>query len=160
MLLSQLLHASEHKRAEIIQDICEQDEFLRVEQRSVDIVEELGALDGDTHACNLVFLLPELFHLLVEALKLLSEILGTDQSTMAGLGRGCGSTALLLELVESGLACAESDSTVNVTAALAVSETDIKVLGLWAEHVKDLFLLGLPVLELSSVHIFGHEVFL
>jgi hypothetical protein len=78
MIFGQFLHPTEHQRAKVVQDVRQQDELLRIKQRCVYIVEELGALNGDSHAGDFVLLLPELGHLLVETLELLREILGGD----------------------------------------------------------------------------------
>ena len=79
---------------------------------------------------------------------------------MRCFGSCSGSAALLVQLIESGLTRAQSDSAVDISRLLAVAEANLKVLGLRAEHIQDLFLLGLPVIELASVHVISKEVFL
>jgi hypothetical protein len=151
VLLCQFLHATEHKTTEVIKDVGQENELLRVEERRLNIVEKLGALDGNTHAGDFVFLFPELFHFLVKALELLGEVLSGYKSAVPSLSGGCGSSALLFKLVKSALTLTHSDSALHIIRALAVAETDFQVLGLRSEHIEYLNLLGLPVLEFSIV---------
>jgi hypothetical protein len=76
--LGQLLHPANHKISEGIQDICEQNELLRVENRRSDIIEELGALDCNSNASNFVVLVPELIQLFIQSLQLVRELLRRD----------------------------------------------------------------------------------
>lgn len=95
MLLGKFLHATEHKGAEMIQDIGQQNELLRIEERGIHIIEKLSALNCNSHASNLVFFIPELGHLLVKSFQLLSEVFSADKSTMSSGCCGCALSTLL-----------------------------------------------------------------
>lgn len=68
VLFSKLLHPAKDQRSEVVENVSQKDELLRIEQRCIYIIEELGALNGNTHASHLVFFVPELLHLFVKAL--------------------------------------------------------------------------------------------
>lgn len=58
-----MLHAAVHETTVLVENVGEQDELLRVEDGSGDVVQKLGALNGNAHAADLVFLGPELLQL-------------------------------------------------------------------------------------------------
>ena len=76
MLHSKLAHTSTHQLREVIKDIRQQDELLRIEKRRSRVIQQLGTLDGNPDAADLVIAIPELGHLLVETFELLGELLG------------------------------------------------------------------------------------
>lgn len=61
---------------ERIQNVSQQNELLRVEHWSRNVVKQFCALNSNPNRCDFVLLLPEPNELIVDPLKLLCELFG------------------------------------------------------------------------------------
>lgn len=148
VFLRQLFHSVQNQHSKVIQDIRQQNEFLRIKDRTCNIVEQLGTLNCNSDAGNFVFLVPKLVHLLVETLKLVGEFLGRDHLDCFRRSRA----AFGLKLVHSALSLSESDNSVGVSVSPFVND-DVLSICLLFELSKDPYFLCLPTFEaLSAQH--------
>ena len=134
MDFGQTAHSALDKLLEVIQDVGQQDELLWIEKRRGRVIEQLCALNGDTNARDLVLLVPELGHLLVQAFELLREFFGTDHRCM-------------LVRILSVLALAHSDGLIHTLALASQIVANVLAIGQRLEHGEDLELLALPRLK-------------
>ena len=134
MDFGQTAHSALDKLLEVIQDVGQQDELLWIEKRRGRVIEQLCALNGDTNARDLVLLVPELGHLLVQAFELLREFFGTDH--------GC-----MLVRILSVLALAHSDGLIHTLALASQIVANVLAIGQRLEHGEDLELLSFPRLK-------------
>ena len=139
MLRGQLAHTTTNQVGEVVQDIGQQNELLWVEQWSSRVIQQFGALDSNPDAADLVFAVPKLRHLLVEALELLGELLGRDHGRVrVSLGRlGVKGTLPVLAL-------SHPDCFVNLFAFATEVISDLLAICKRLEHRENLELLALP----------------
>ena len=144
VLLGQLLHATIYQLSKLIEDICEQDELLRVEEWCGHIVQQLGAHDSDSDTADLVLLIPELREFLVDALELLGDLLGTHERVFLTGG-------FRVKLIEPRLALSHPNLLVNslLWLLLAVANLDRRSFRVLTEHGKNPDFLLLPCLEVK-----------
>ena len=110
-----------------------------VEKRRRRVIQKLSTLDSDSDARNLIFFVPKLGHLFVEALQLLREFLGRNHG-----GMWVSLSCLGLHGILSVLSLAHSNRLVDLLALSTEIIADVLAVSQSLEHREDLQLLALP----------------